>query len=136
MKALPDEMALMRLYSLSKARFGFLDWWPGDTRFEVIVGAILTQQTSWSNVAKAIKALKEAKKLDFSSICSIKTDELERLIRPSGYYRQKAARLKGLCLYIKGAHSTLDSFLSQDKGTLRAELLSINGVGKETADSI
>ncbi|MGC8538074.1 MAG: endonuclease III domain-containing protein [Candidatus Micrarchaeia archaeon] len=132
----PSPKALMHLYSLSKERFGFLNWWPGDTQLEVIVGAVLTQQTSWNNVAKAIAALKSAKKLTLEDICSIKTEELENLIRPSGYYRQKAARLKGLCLHIKRNHSTLERFLSQKKDALREELLSINGIGRETADSI
>ena len=132
----PSSKALMRLYSLSKGRFGFLNWWPGDSPFEVVVGAVLTQQTSWNNVAKAIAALKSARKMSLNSICSIKTEELEKLIRPSGYYRQKSKRLKTLCLYIKRKHSTLEAFLLQEKGALREELLSISGIGKETADSI
>lgn len=132
----PSSKALMRLYSLSRKRFGFLNWWPGDSPFEVIVGAVLTQQTSWNNVAKAIAALKSARKMSLNGICSIKTEELEKLIRPSGYYRQKSKRLKALCLRIKRNHSTLEAFLSQEKGALREELLSINGIGKETADSI
>ncbi len=132
----PSPKALMRLYSLSRKRFGFLNWWPGDGPFEVIVGAVLTQQTSWNNVAKAIAALKSAGKMTLNSICSIKTEELEKLIRPSGYYRQKSKRLKALCLHIKRKHSTLEAFLSQEKGALREELLSISGIGKETADSI
>ncbi|MEM0149750.1 MAG: hypothetical protein QXW10_02540, partial [Candidatus Micrarchaeaceae archaeon] len=67
----------MRLYSLSKKRFGFLNWWPGESPFEVIVGAVLTQQTSWKNVEKAIKALKSSGKLSLEGICAIKTGELE-----------------------------------------------------------
>lgn len=136
LNAAPDSRALMRLYTLSRKRFGFLDWWPGGSPFEVIVGAVLTQQTSWKNVEKAIGALKGAGMLNLGSICSMKTEELEKLIRPSGYYRQKARRLKGLCMHIRRRHSTLEAFLSQDAHELREELLSMNGIGRETADSI
>ncbi len=88
MKALP----FPELYAKLKGRFGYLGWWPGETNDEIIIGAILTQQTSWKNVEIAIANLKAAKSIDLKKIGSMDTSKLERLIRPSGFYRQKALR--------------------------------------------
>jgi len=127
---------LNELYKLMRSHFGFLNWWPGDTKFEIFIGAILTQQTSWKNVEKAILALKKNNKLDLEKIIETKQDYLEKLIKPSGYYRQKAKRLKDICGIIKLNYGDLDSLFKLDKEELRAALLNMKGIGKETADSI
>ncbi len=135
---------LQQIYNLLRNRFGYLNWWPGDTPFEVMVGAILTQNTSWTNVEKAIDNLKKTgilspkRILDLSSrISSSDEDNLSRLIKPSGYYNQKARRLRELSQWVinrcQGDLSTLQSVSTPD---LREELLDINGIGLETADSI
>lgn len=99
------------------------------------MGAILTQQSTWTNVEKAIRNLKRARALSLARISSMKRETLEALIRPSGYYRQKAERLQLLCREISRSGS-LKGFLSRDAETLRTDLLSQKGVGKETCDSI
>ncbi len=124
------------LYRRLRKQFGYLDWWPGDTRDEIIIGAILTQQTSWKNVEKALENLRKDNSIDLRKISGMGLARLQRLIRPSGFYRQKARRLKALCAYIFSDYANLDSFLGRDRATLRKELLGLNGVGKETADSI
>ena len=124
------------IYRLLRKRFGFLDWWPGESRDEILIGAILTQQTSWRNVEKAISSLKDANALSVKAISSIDTKRLERLIRSSGFYRQKAARLKKLCRHIISEYGSLGKFLSMDADKLRQELLSMEGIGQETADAI
>lgn len=128
--------APMEIYALLRRRFGFLDWWPGDTKFEILVGAILTQQTSWKNVEKALANLKRAHALNLKRLAHIDKNELESYIRPSGFYRQKAWRLKGVCSYILSNYGTLERFFSRNAAELRNELLSLNGIGEETADSI
>ncbi len=125
-----------RLYSLLLGRFGFRGWWPADTPFEVVVGAILTQQTSWSNTERAIKNLKEGGCMDLNRISVMNREVLEGLIRPSGYFRQKAARLQGLCRFISSEYGTLGSFFSTGELEMRRALLSQNGIGKETCDAI
>lgn len=124
------------LYLLLRKRFGFLNWWPGETRDEIIIGAILTQNTSWKNVEKAIVNLKKRKKLGLKEISRISKGDLETLIRPSGFYRQKAERLKEFAVYIFKNYKNLDEFFDNDVLELRKGLLSLNGIGMETADSI
>ncbi|MGA2800354.1 MAG: endonuclease [Candidatus Micrarchaeaceae archaeon] len=131
-----DRPAPILIYRRLRRHFGFRDWWPGDSDFEVLVGAVLTQQTTWKNVEKAIANLKEADSLSMEKIASMDIRKLERLIRPSGYYRQKAKRLKGICARIKKEHGSLGNLLKLEKNGLRKELLSYNGIGMETADSI
>ncbi len=126
----------MLIYKTLRARFGFRNWWPGDTPFEILVGAVLTQQTTWKNVEKAISNLAEENILSLDGIESIGIKRLERLIRPSGYYRQKAARLKDICKKIKNEYGSLDNLFAMDKDKIRKILLSYKGIGKETADSI
>ncbi|MCL5412495.1 MAG: hypothetical protein M1474_02545, partial [Candidatus Marsarchaeota archaeon] len=84
------------IYKLLRKRFGFQDWWPGDTPLEVFVGAILTQQTSWKNVERAIANIKEAGLMRFDRLSGIGLSRMERLVRPSGFYRQKAKRLRDI----------------------------------------
>lgn len=107
------------------------DWWPADSDYEVVVGAILTQNTSWKNVEKAIVNLKSAGKLNEEAILMTHNSELETLIRPSGFYKQKAEWLK---LATKKWMELKNKMLTIKQ--LRVELLSVKGIGKETADSI
>ena len=117
--------------------WGRQHWWPARTRFEVIVGAYLTQNTSWKNVEIALRRLRTARKLSLAAIRTIPLDELEALIRPAGYFRQKAARLKTFVGFVDHTYqSSLQRMFTQPTDKLRQELLSLNGVGPETADSI
>ena len=126
----------MDIYKALRKHFGFRHWWPGDSPFEVFVGAVLTQQTTWLNVEKAISNLKHANALDINKIAYMKIADLRRLIRPSGYYRQKATRLKQLCRTIIKQYGSFNNMLMLDKNQLRKALLAYNGIGRETADSI
>ena len=117
--------------------YGPLHWWPARTRFEVIVGAFLTQNTSWKNVELALGNLRRAGALNIPAIRSMPTGELEQLVRSSGYFRQKAARLKTFVSYLDGRHGgSLSRMFAQPVSQLRSELLALNGVGPETADTI
>ncbi|MCW6161361.1 MAG: endonuclease III domain-containing protein [Candidatus Micrarchaeales archaeon] len=124
------------LYKILLRHFGFRSWWPGETQFEIIAGAILTQQTSWSNVEKAITNLKSHGALDPAKIASMPEERLQKLIRSSGFYRQKAKRLKAVSKHIISSSGSVKAFLSKDKAALRKELLSMDGIGPETADSV
>jgi endonuclease-3 related protein len=128
---------LMRYYEALMARFGHRNWWPGESPFEVCVGAVSTQNTAWTNVAKAIRNLKEASVLDPLSIYEMSHDRLAALIRPAGYFNVKAVRLKNFVSHLVERHvADLNSLFRSDVPDLREELLSIRGVGRETADSI
>ena len=117
--------------------FGKQNWWPADSPFEVIIGAILTQQTSWKNVEKAISNLKNEKGLNPEFINNLKSHKLEELIKPSGFYRIKAKRLKNFLEYfLKKYNGEVEQMTKKDMIKMRSELLGINGIGKETADSI
>ncbi len=127
----------MDYYAALQARFGHRNWWPADTPFEVCVGAVLTQNTAWKNVVKAIDNLKHASALDPFVIYSLPVNELAQLIRPAGYYNVKAARLRNLIDQLVENHiGDLNSLFLAPVVSLREELLSIKGIGKETADSI
>ncbi len=129
-------MELEEAYSRLLERFGPQGWWPSDGGFrprelEVCIGAMLTQNTSWKNVEKALEGLrKECRTVE--ELASIRKGRLEKLIRPSGYYRQKAERLKGFARFIIG-YGGMGKFLRK---VTRDELLSVRGIGPETADSI
>lgn len=128
----------VRLYYRALYRaWGAQYWWPADSPFEVIVGAYLTQNTAWTNVECALANLRAAGLLSVKGIRGASLGRLERLIRPSGYFRQKSQRLKIFVKFLdeKCAGSLLELF-NQSTGKLREELLSLNGVGPETADSI
>jgi endonuclease-3 related protein len=119
------------------AHYGEQDWWPGQTRFEVITGAILTQNTAWTNVEKAIRNLKKAKLLSPEKMHQVKIERLSKLIRSAGYFNVKARRLKNFTeLLFSNYEGSLSRLFKLDTETLRAELLSVNGIGPETADSI
>lgn len=128
---------LIEIYQLLFDRFGPQNWWPGETVFEVITGAILTQNTNWANVEKAITNLKSADLLTPERLYHLDISQLAELIRPAGYYNIKAKRLKS---FLNWLFHNYDGRLEnlEDLGTdrLRAELLAVNGVGPETADSI
>ncbi len=117
-------------------RYGPQHWWPGETPFEVIVGAILTQNTSWTNAARAITALKVGGKLSAAAIRATEIDQLAALIRPSGYFNAKARKLQAMAEFIGETADDLDARFRGDTKTLRRALLAVHGVGPETADSI
>ena len=126
-----------RIYRKLSRRWGPQHWWPADTAFEVVVGAILTQNTSWTNVEKAIANLREASALNIEAIRGLPIAELEQLIRPSGYFRQKAARLKEFVVFLDGNYGgSLAAMLATPTLQLREQLLEQKGIGPETADSI
>src|ERR1700757_4548946 len=122
--------------ALSRA-WGAQHWWPAETEFEVIVGAYLTQNTAWTNVERALANLRRANLLSIEGIRAVRLSRLQRLLRPSGYFRQKAARLKTFVAFLDDKYEgSLAKMFSQPTEKLREELLSLNGIGPETADSI
>jgi endonuclease III related protein len=128
---------LTEIYQLLFDRFGPQSWWPGETQFEIITGAILTQNTNWANVEKAIANLKSAHLLTPEKLCHLDVLELAELIRPAGYYNIKAKRLKSFLSWLfRNYDGQLANLENLDTDRLRAELLTVKGVGRETADSI
>jgi endonuclease-3 related protein len=135
-EATPREM-LRRFYATLLESFGPQGWWPARTRWEVICGAILTQNTTWRNATLALKNLRKAGLLNGRSLRQISLPELEQLIRPAGFYRQKAKTLHGFVRWIEQAHGgSLDSLFSLGAARARAQLLALQGIGPETADAI
>jgi len=130
------EQRLLEIYQRLLSRYGPQNWWPADEPFEVVVGAILTQATSWKNVEKAIFNLKKADALRPAALRELELEELYQLIYPCGFYKVKALKLKAFANHLAGYGDDLDRLFSQDLGELRQELLSIYGIGEETADSI
>jgi endonuclease III related protein len=125
------------MYDALYAEYGPRHWWPGETRLEVIVGAMLTQNTNWKNVERAIGNLKAAGALDWHRLNQMEHAELAELIRPAGYFNVKARRLKNLVAWIvETFDGDLDAMFSGSTSSLREQLLAVNGVGLETADSI
>jgi endonuclease-3 related protein len=133
-----DKNATIRaFFETLRAAWGPQNWWPADTPFEVIVGAILTQNTAWTNVEKALTNLRQAKLLSPDGIRLTTLQDLEALIRPAGFFRQKAARLKGFIAWLDHNYEgSLELMFTQPTLKLREELLALNGIGPETADSI
>ena len=128
---------LLKIYEKLYAHFGPQYWWPGRTRFEIIVGAILTQNTNWQNVEKAIRNLKAVRRLTPSGIHKLSSARLAQLIRPSGYFSVKARRLKNFTEYLFAQYQGSLAWMAKiPTEKLRLELLNINGIGPETADSI
>jgi len=129
-----------KLYEIFQRLYEFWgpqNWWPAETKFEMVVGAILTQNTSWSAVEKAISNLKKANILSIEGILQTPDKILAQLIRPTGYYNQKAKRLKDFCSFLKNEfNSDLQKLFSLEISELREKLLSQKGIGYETADSI
>jgi len=128
---------LLELYKRLSAHFGPQDWWPGDSPFEIMVGAILTQNTNWKNVEKAIDNLKGAGVLSLPAMSDLPQALLAEYIRPAGYYNIKAVRLQNFFSLINDQwDGDLDFFLQQPTSDLREQLLSVKGIGPETADSM
>ena len=112
-------------------------WWPAGSEWEVMVGAILVQQTTWESVEKVLDSLKERGAMDVGAMASLPLEELQELVRPAGFYRQKASRIKGLAIHIVQAHaSDPRRLLEGDADDRRKELLAQPGIGEETADAI
>lgn len=132
-----NQKLLLKMYNRLFKSFGRQYWWPGETDFEVVTGAILTQNTNWDNVKKAIQNLKDAGVFTPKKLYEIDRERLADLIRPSGYFNVKAKRLKNFIewLFLHYCGSLSKMFL-QDFVALRTQLLSVNGIGRETADSI
>lgn len=128
---------LTEIYRLLFERFGPQHWWPGETKFEIIIGAILTQNTNWANVEKAIRNLRSAGCLTLMKLYHLEFSQLAELIRPAGYYNIKARRLKNFMDWLfENYGGELANLESVETDTLQAELLAIKGIGPETADSI
>ncbi len=131
------EEKLLNIYALLRERFGHRDWWPGEMQFEVVVGAILTQRTSWRNVEKAIDNLAKSDAISPQAIIALTNEDLNTLILPSGFYRQKTKRLKRISSFLlEYGNGDFEKFDQIDTIELRRKLLEINGIGPETADSI
>lgn len=129
---------LVTIYTALLDHFGPQHWWPGETPFEVMVGAVLTQNTNWTNVSRAIGNLREENLLSLAALASLPEAVLAEKIRPSGYFNLKARRLKNLLVLVSQEEPAgdLDRFFSLETISLREKLLSVKGIGPETADSI
>ncbi|BDD09840.1 hypothetical protein FUAX_22720 [Fulvitalea axinellae] len=134
-RRLLDLEKVTRLFGRLIKRYGYLEeWWPAESEFEIMVGAVLTQNTNWKNVEKALANFNG--KLSPEFIEKTETDELSEIIRPSGFHNQKAVKLKALCEWFAKYEYDTERVRRQDGETLRTELLSVKGVGGETADSV
>ena len=130
-------LSLQDIFNRLLSRYGSQHWWPADTPFEVMVGAVLTQATAWTNVERAIARLKDADALSPAAIRGLDTEELATLIYSSGFYNAKAQRLKALVAYLGDAYGDdIDAMRGEDGAKLRRELLAVKGIGEETADAI
>lgn len=135
-------MKILRLYKVLLKKHGPQNWWPCEGEKygneEIAIGAILTQNTSWRNVEKALENLRKANLLSLNAISKVPVTQIANLIKPSGFYNQKAERLKLFASYITANYGNLKRFFEQNKSLneLRNELLGLKGIGKETADSI
>jgi len=128
---------LNNIFAKLFSSYGPQSWWPADSPFEVMLGAILTQNTAWTNVEKAMAGLRISCELTPEGILSLSQDLLEEAIRPSGYFRQKASRLRGFCRFLIDSYGgDLSGMATVPTGQLRDVLLSLHGIGPETADSI
>lgn len=132
-----EETLIQQFYLALHRVWGPQNWWPAETPFEVIVGAFLTQNTAWTNVERAITNLRVAEMLTIPAMREVPLGELEQLVRPAGYFRQKASRLKNFVAFLDSQYQgSLEAMFEQQTNALRRELLALNGVGPETADSI
>jgi len=132
-----DPEKVRKMYRLLEAHFGDLGWWPSETPFEVIVGAILTQNTAWVNVEKAIRVMKREGLMTLAAITGCADERLAAAIRPAGYHNVKARRLKAVCRFLQEeCGGRLSKLKKADTAVLRKKFLEVKGVGPETADSI
>jgi endonuclease-3 related protein len=137
MPKISSEENIAAIYTTLANAWGRQHWWPAKSRFEVVVGAYLTQNTSWRNVELALQNLRAARVLSIDGIRAISIPRLRRLIRSSGYFRQKARKLKTFVKFVDRKYGgSLSRMFAQPTAELREQLLSLNGVGPETADSI
>ena len=127
---------LTDIYDRLLERYGPRDWWPAESRFEVMVGAVLVQNTAWSNAAKAIQALSEAGLLSPHGLRSADEAVIAQFIYSSGYYNMKARKLKALVEWLGERDDDIEALMTEDPVALRNELLAIHGIGEETADDI
>jgi len=128
---------LLAIYDLLFSAYGPQKWWPAENAIEMIVGAILVQNTAWTNATRAIARLKAADALSFAALDALSEADLAELIRPSGCYRAKARKLKAFATHVIERHGgSLATLFDQTAPNLRRELLAIHGIGPETADSI
>ncbi len=135
--SLVDETILRAIYDCLAAHYGPTNWWPGDTPFEIAVGAVLTQNTAWGNVEKAIANLKKENLLKPEKILECSDPALEKALRPSGYFRVKAKRLRSFCRYLTDRYKgDMSRMKRRHLESLRPELLQVNGIGPETCDDI
>jgi len=131
----PDR--IKKIYRLLYKKYGPQGWWPGDSQLECILGAILTQNTSWVNVEKAILNLKSLDLISIEKLTLLTTNELAQLIRPSGYYNQKAIKVKNFIAFVSESYEgKLEKMFEEEISELRNKLLQIKGIGPETADCI
>jgi endonuclease-3 related protein len=131
------QLQLSDVYSRLLGRYGPQHWWPAKTAFEIMVGAVLTQATAWTNVEKAIANLERADVLTPEAIRALPSPELARLVYPSGFFNAKARKLKALCEYLGRAHDDdIEAMSRLEAAALRDELLGVFGIGEETADAI
>jgi endonuclease-3 related protein len=131
----PSPGVLRQLYEALRSRYGTQPWWPAESPFEVAVGAVLTQNAAWSNVERAIDRLKQRDMLSLDAILGAGETALADAIRPSGYYNVKSRRLHSLCRYLDEVGG-LEALAEIELDAARAGLLSVNGIGPETADDI
>ncbi len=132
-----QQSKLFDIFQLMSAYYGPLNWWPAETAYEVCIGAILTQNTAWINVEKAISALKSAEMLTQERLIQIEQNELAGLIRPSGFFNIKSVRIKSFVQWLdKRFDGSLEKMFAGDWLELRSELLKVKGVGPETCDAI
>ena len=130
-------ISLLDIYQRLFDHYGPQHWWPGESRFEIAVGAVLTQNTAWHNVEAALENLRQADALCPSGMSQLTEAELAELIRPAGYYRLKARRLRNLLgFFAENSREDIDAVWALPATTLRERLLAVNGIGPETADSI
>lgn len=136
---MPDDLnqtRLMEVFEILLKRYGALHWWPAETPIEVCVGAILTQNTNWLNVEKAIVNLKREGLLSLEALWEIDRERLADLIRPSGFFNVKSVRLKEFLGWLLERYGSLEAMFRGDWRVLREELISVRGIGRETCDSI
>jgi endonuclease-3 related protein len=129
--------ALLRIYRRLRRARGHAGWWPGETPFEVCIGAILTQNTAWSNVEKAIARLRRRNRLSFFRLRALRPSRIAPLIRASGYFNVKARRLAAFVRFLGREYGgEVERMSAEEPGALRQKLLGVTGIGRETADSI
>ncbi|MBI9020202.1 MAG: hypothetical protein JEZ10_02970 [Verrucomicrobia bacterium] len=128
--------SLLSIYQSLAAEYGPQHWWPARTRTEMIIGSILTQNTAWTNVEKALSTLRKNSALNFQTLEKTPADQIAEWIRPAGYFNQKAACLKAFAAVLKESGGSIDRLFRLETPDLRKQLLGVKGIGQETADCI